>query len=267
MPVIGTRLVYDNGGGGGAVPVGDYFLNAEIHRVRRSFQLHNFEINILQLLCSNGCPDSCGPTNVCSWDSSGPCNTSDCNSTWQVRWIAGARYLLLDEEFQFATDRDSIVFGDNPDEELFYEIDVVNHLLGGQLGCRIDWGCKRWCSLHSDAKLGIYANHIRHHQFFGGANGAATVNDSGGPFDSQPYRIWSTMTDISMIAELDLGIDYMINSQWSTGFGYRVVGVTGAALATDQIPRFFEYLDGARRINSTGSLLLHGAYWQAEYVW
>lgn len=77
MPVIGTRLVYDNGGGGGAVPVGDYFLNAEIHRVRRSFQMHNFEINILQLLCSNGCPDSCGPTNVCSWDSSGPCNTSD----------------------------------------------------------------------------------------------------------------------------------------------------------------------------------------------
>ncbi|MFP6676999.1 MAG: hypothetical protein VB878_18085 [Pirellulaceae bacterium] len=93
------------------------------------------------------------------------------------------------------------------------------------------------------------------------------MNDVGGPFNGQAYQIWSTKQDISMIAELDLGIDFMFNSQWSTGFGYRAVGVTGAALSTDQIPRFFEYLDGARKINSTGSILLHGAYWQAGYVW
>ncbi len=267
-PLDFTPLFYDNGAGGGAVAVGDYFLNAEIHRVQRSFEIYNLEINFLRLVCSGGsaCDSSCGPPNVCSCGQY-DCNACDRNSTWQIRWIAGARYMLVDEKFQFATDRDSIVFGDNPDEELFYDIDVANHLVGGQIGCRIDRACMRRFSLHSDTKLGIFANHIRHHQFFGGANGAATVNDVGGPFNGQAYQIWSTKQDISMIAELDLGIDFMFNLQWSTGFGYRAVGVTGAALSTDQIPRFFEHLDGARKINSTGSILLHGAYWQAEYVW
>jgi hypothetical protein len=270
-PINFTPLVFDNGGGGGPEPVANFFLNAEIHRVQRSFEAHNVEINFMRLLggcepCMPACGASCGGGSC----GCGECGSFDCGesvgSPLQVRWVAGLRYFRFDEGFQFATDRGSIVFGDDPAEELYYEIDVANHLIGFQLGGRFDYAsCGRW-SVHGDTKLGVYGNHITHHQFLGGGNGAAIIDDVGGPFNTSPYDISSSKNDASMIAEFDFGCDIAISRCWSAGFGCRLVGATGIALTTAQIPRYFEDLGDARRIDSTGSLLLHGGYAQIEFV-
>ena len=96
--------------------------------------------------------------------------------------------------------------------------------------------------------------------------GAAIIDDVGGPFNTSPYDISSSKNDASMIAEFDFGCDIAISRCWSAGFGYRLVGATGIALTTAQVPRYFEDLGEARRIDSTGSLLLHGGYAQIEFV-
>ena len=269
-PIDFTPLVFDNGGGGGPEPVANFFLNAEIHRVQRSYEIQNVEVNFLRLLgdcstCAPACGTQCGGS--CGGGSCGGCGWGESVVTaLQVRWVAGLRYFRFDEGFQFATDRGSIVFGDDLAEELYYDIDVANHLVGLQLGCRFDYAsCRRW-SLHGDTKLGLYGNHITHRQLFGSGNGAATIDDVGGPFNTAPYDISSTKNDASMIAEFDFGCDIAVSSCWTAGFGCRVVGVSGVALTTAQIPRYFEDLGEARRIDSTGSLLLHGGYAQIEYV-
>jgi hypothetical protein len=274
-PIDFTPLVYDNGTG--AVAVGDFFQGAETHRIQRSFEVHNVEFNFLRLF-SGSCDTCASPCGSCGWESCGDggCRGGACGcETWaaavvssplQVRWVAGVRYFRFDEGFQLATDRATIVFGDDPAEELFYEIDVANHLVGAQLGCRIDYAtCRRW-SFHGDSKLGIYGNHMTHRQFIGGANGAATIDDVGGPFNGGAYEFTTTRNDVSMLAELDFGIDVGISSCWSAGFGYRVVGATGVALTTSQVPLYFEHLGESRRLDASGSLLLHGGYAQIEYV-
>lgn len=274
-PVDYTPLVFDNGGGGGPEPVANYLLNAEIHRVRRSYDFQNIEFNFLRLIgCGSTCQmDYCGPTCAtnacggcagCGGYGSGGCGVA-ATSPWQMRWVLGMRYFRFEENFHFSTDRGNLIWGDDPLSEVFYEIDVANHLLGGQLGCRVDYATCGRVAFHGDTKLGIYSNYIRHRQFFG-CDTPATIDDPGGPFHGSAYDITSTKQDLSMVAELDFGVDIAVNSCWSAGFGYRVVGATGVALTTAQIPHYFQDLGEARRIDSSGSLLLHGAYLQAEYV-
>jgi len=62
------------------------------------------------------------------------------------------------------------------------------------------------------------------------------------------------------LGEIDLGLGYQISQCWRITGGYRALGISGIALATDQIPPFFSYYDAAAQINSSNSMILHGAY-------
>jgi hypothetical protein len=157
------------------------------------------------------------------------------------------------------------VFGGDPTNEAYYDIDVENHLIGAQLGATGNWYWGR-ARFYGTPKIGVFNNHINQLQRIQNVNGLATV-DAGNPFAGVAYDINNSKDDISVLAELDLGIDYRVSRHWSLNVGYRAVAITGVALATSQIPRDFADIAGAQDINNDESLILHGGYAGATFTW
>jgi hypothetical protein len=239
-----TPLVFDSGSPWGELPAGDYFNFAEIHRLRRGYEFNNLELNLFCIPC---------------------CGSFCCCKRYEVRWGAGVRYFRFAEDFQYATDVSNLTFGDNPAEELYYNIDTENHLLGLQLTGRGDFYVLNCLSVYAGVKAGIYGNYITHQQLLGSGGNVATIDDPGGPFDNEALDINSNRDDVSFLGEIDLGVRWYFTRCLSASVGYRAVGVTGVALATQQIPDYFEDLNDVRAIDSSGSLLLHGGYARLEY--
>lgn len=252
-----TSLTYDNGAVTGTV--NDWFDTAQAHRLRRSYEYHNVELNFLNLcLCGNGCGyGGAAPYGM----NAGPA----CGRRFNLGVGAGLRYMLIDESFEYGTADQSTAFGVSPANEVFYNIDVENHLVGIQVGGRGDYLVTQSFSLFADTKFGIYNNYINHHSRIGGINGAATVNN--GPNNGAAFDIHSDKNDVSFIGELRLGGSYQFGRHWRATGGYRAVAVTGVALPTAQIPQDFRDLPGVEDINSDDSIVMHGAFAGLEFLY
>ncbi|MCS5584026.1 MAG: hypothetical protein NZ777_10980, partial [Pseudomonadales bacterium] len=60
--------------------------------------------------------------------------------------------------------------------------------------------------------------------------------------------------------QLEFGLDYILRDGCKFTAGYRIMGVTGMAFATDQIPASFAEAAMGQSVAADGSLILHGAY-------
>jgi hypothetical protein len=60
--------------------------------------------------------------------------------------------------------------------------------------------------------------------------------------------------------QIDVGVDWQLSRNWSARVGYRVVALTGVALADDQFPQYIVDMPEIAHIDSHSSLLLHGAF-------
>ncbi|MCB9938958.1 MAG: BBP7 family outer membrane beta-barrel protein [Planctomycetaceae bacterium] len=230
-------LQYDAGLGGGAQDLsGIFFFDAERHRVQREYSVYNIELNLLGHNFTNGC------------------------SPWQLSWLAGVRYLRFDDNFLFSSDRiDTAFTGDA--REVHYAIDVENNLVGFQIGGRAGYCVGPRLSLFADTKVGIYGNHISHRSRIYGANGQAFVGDAASPYFGQDVDFTTSRDSFSMIGDLSVGANWCISPCWSINAGYRAVGVSGVALSTSQVPvDFIGALDSLQTVNSSGCLILHGAF-------
>ena len=59
-----------------------------------------------------------------------------------------------------------------------------------------------------------------------------------------------------------------ISSHWSLDFGYRVLALSGVAIAEDNVAQSnFQNVDVIASIQTTGSLILHGGYAGFTYAW
>lgn len=237
-----TPLTFDNLNLG-ADNVADWFDGAQAHRLRSTYEFHNIELNLLRLpqYGSCGCGFACGS-------------------------VLGLRYLRINENFQFASDDSNTIFGDSPDDEMYYRVDMRNSLLGAQLGCygAYTWTCR--LGLFTDVKLGVYDNRINLCSSVTDGNGTyATVNN--GPNSGSDYNLGSAKDDVAFLGELRLGGSYQISACWRAVLAYRALAVTGVALPGSQIPANFGDLNGASNIDSNGSLILHGLQFgvQANY--
>jgi len=87
--------------------VNDLYDAAAAHRVRRGYDVNNFELNFVQ-----------GRT---PWT---PCRN------WQVSYLAGLRYMRFAEDFQYASADTVPIFGADPAHEAYYDIGIANNLWG-----------------------------------------------------------------------------------------------------------------------------------------
>ncbi|MBX3419102.1 MAG: BBP7 family outer membrane beta-barrel protein [Pirellulaceae bacterium] len=212
--------------------VRDVFNIAGAHELCRSNQIHNFEVNRL--------------INAGSFNGLG-CRTVN------YELLHGARWFQFDEQFEYTA-----VAGVAP-TRLDYTLDANNTLLGYQVGGRGSHGVSDRLQLISGVRFGLFNNRIRHRQRMSDEIGFTSYINSG-PFSGTPYDFSSTKNDLATVGEIDLGLGYLLTNSCRATIGYRLIGVTGVALAPDQIPVNFTDVNQIERINSNGSLLLHGFY-------
>jgi hypothetical protein len=224
----------------------DWYDQATVHMLRRNYEFHNLEVNLLGSCC--GC-----------------LNTSCCRGPrLRCSWAIGARWFKFDEDFLFATSESNANFDWDADD-VGYWIGVENDLFGGQWGGRLEYCLTPRLSIYAASKVGVYNNHMRLYQRVGTAADTALVNDPGGPNDGRAFNVRSSKNEVALLGEADLGLRYQMWRRWSVAAGYRAVGVTGVALSTNQIPHDFADIDGAADIDANGSMILHGGYARIEY--
>jgi L-2,4-diaminobutyrate decarboxylase len=64
----------------------------------------------------------------------------------------------------------------------------------------------------------------------------ARVDDAASPYFDQAIDVATDSNDFSVVGEIRLGLDWQFCNCWSVNMGYRVVGISGIALATNQVP-------------------------------
>jgi hypothetical protein len=241
-------LDYDDGGGVSGVTA--FFDNATAHRVRRSFAVQNIELNLIYFPFLH----SIGPFGVARGGTG--MYGAPAGPGISVVGTAGFRYFRVDDTFEFATSPSDTTFG-NAAEDLFYRIDIDNHLLGMQLGAAANLQATQNLAFVVDSKFGVFANYIEHDQRIFGSNGVAVVT-GGLPFAGVPYSIQSDKDDIAFLGELRAGAAYWVNPNWRLYGGWRAIGIAGIAHPTEQIPLNFAGIPDVQNIDSNGSLILHG---------
>lgn len=201
-----------------------YFDGSPEHRLSRRNEVHNIELNILEYPIFNP------------------------NRTVNVSWLAGVRFFKFDDDLLFSAVRNGFTYGD-PQNTAFYDVDVENNMIGAQLGAYANLWLTDRLSLYATPKFGIYNNYMTQNQslYLLEANGAPG------------FDIGAKKNDLSFLAEIDVGVNYRFSRCVTAFIGYRAVAVTGVALADDQVPQFLNDTPEIERIESNGSLILHGA--------
>jgi hypothetical protein len=243
-------VMFDSGYG--YEPVDNVFGDSAWQVVRRSYEFHNVEVNLLGNPCAwvgngmgAGCCDPCAPR-------------------MRLGWLAGVRWIRFSEGMEFAAGTEDYGW----DDSLFvgHHSDITNDLLGFQLGANFNYDVTCRFQLTAGVKGGIYGNRIGYTTHIGGPNGLAWIEDANSGYDGREFAFSDRKTDVSFVGELEVGGRYQVTNCWSANFGYRAVALTGLGLVTEQFPDFNNLRD-LDRVDSCGSMILHGAYAGVEYNW
>lgn len=217
----------------------DIYNAADTHRVYRDNEIHNLELNFLK---------------------NGGCFTNRRGKQVNFELLGGLRWFQFDETFRYSAFG---TFGGYP-TDLNYELDVENTLLGLQMGARTETCLTNKLRVSATSKVGVFNNNINMRQSIFDENGIyPTINT--GVYTNTDYNFQSSENDFALLGELDFGLIYQLSCKSRLTVGYRALGVSGIALADDQIPNDFRDIRDIQQINSGGSLILHGAYAGLEW--
>ncbi|WP_231956379.1 BBP7 family outer membrane beta-barrel protein [Posidoniimonas polymericola] len=207
--------------------------NAFAHRLRREMDVYNVEANHGIVL------------------------TDACGSGATVASLVGFRLFRFDERLQFASDPNDSMFTYETDE-LYYDIDTQNLLVGCQLGGSVNRPMTGCFSLTAVAKAGVFGNFCESSSRISGAAGTATINN--GPNNGASWMVSNDKVDVAMMAEMALGFAYQPTRRWRLTADYRVIGVSGVALPTNQIYHDLRGINDVALLQTNGHVILHGAY-------
>ncbi|MBT4692060.1 MAG: hypothetical protein HOB73_01805 [Planctomycetaceae bacterium] len=204
-------------------PLSAVFNSSANQTLTRSFEYHNVEWNFTSDILSEDGKQS-------------------------VRLLAGFRYFKADDRFNLNID------------EVAYSVTDDNHLFGAQVGALWTKRKGRNLTYHIGVKTGVFFNAIDHRTKIFGAAGHAFIEDPAIMNWRDDFNEYSKKTDMSFLGQLELGFDYLLTPTCQFTAGYRVMGVTGMAFATDQIPASFAEAAEGQAVTSDGSLIMHGVY-------
>ena len=222
-------------------PVADYFDDAAEHRLYRSNELHNVEVNLVQ----GGAPCNCGP--------------------WSAQMLAGFRYFKFDEELIFDTlDSGGTWGGSGGIDEVRLSDSVSNDLVGAQVGCVLQRqiGCRARAVF--TPKFGVYNNHIENRFDLRRGDGTAAMPSAFSGI-SGGYPVQAEADEVAFLSELNAGLQYRATRRCTLVGGYRVVVLTNMGLANEQIPQYIVDIPELSDVVTTGSLVLHGGYFGATW--
>jgi hypothetical protein len=237
-------------------------------RIRSDFQAQNLEVNFLRLpLYCGGCDSGCDSHGY------GGCETGDCEpacgSPITVTTLCGFRYLRIDDDFQYATmwaiDNAGVLTPPayTPWDgvgELYYDVNVDNHLAGFQLGANVNYCVSCRCNLFWNSSFGLYNNRIEAEQRVFGDLGSATWASTGTNATIRAHK-----DDVAFIGELLLGGAYNFTCNCRAVVAYRAVAVSGVALSVNQIPEDFSNRAEVALVDSNGSIIIHGVQVGTEF--
>lgn len=199
---------------------GDFFDDAQEHRIWRRDEINNLELNFFGA-------------------GAGPCNFT---------WLAGVRYFRFRDQLIWGAVQNGFEFGDNGGiDEAYLDIATANNLIGGQLGA--------WANCPLGERLGVFV-FPRVGLFANAVNQRYRLYRGDGVYS---FDYFSNKTVGALIAQLDVGISYVITPRWSTYLGYRVLAASGVGLADNQIPATMIDSPSLAAISTNGNLILQGA--------
>lgn len=239
-------------------PVTDITLDGSMQQgiVRQSY--NNFEGNLLGQCWGNGFIG--GNMSTCTNGNCGMgnCGTGYCGPRWGCGWMMGVRYFQFNNGFSFNADGVDEVWNDDVNE-LCFHVNLQNRMWGFQVGGGWNYSILNCFQLYGLAKAGIYNNSISQNMSLHGAGGIGQFGDG------TDININNSANRLAMIGQVDLGARYNINCHFSVTAGYRIMGASGVALYEHNIPTDFNDSYYAKKIESDGTLLLHGAYLGGEF--
>jgi len=201
----------------------DYFDGALKHELWRRDYLQNIEINFWRLPLFM-------PT-----------------QRFMVNWMAGVRYFRFTDDLVFGSVSGSTtvpaIFG----QEAYLDTKMVNNLIGVQVGGRGNYFLTRTVSLYAQPTMGVFGNH---------ATSMMHLFDAAG---NQGFDNRGALNDVALLGQIDLGTQWFLSPRWSVFAAYRVIGVTGVALADNQIPIYLNDTPAMQDVHTNGSLIVSGA--------
>ncbi len=200
------------------VPATQYFDNAQEQAIWRKDRVYNIELNLQSGNHSIG--------------------------SFQIAGLAGIRYFRFTENLIYGSASFGNSFSSNGGANAAYiNQNCTNNLLGGQIGAVISSLLTNNLTVFAIPKVGIYGNQMNNLQLIY-AGSAVNTPDS---------VLAVQKSDVSVLSELDMGLNWAFNSNWRLMGAYRVVSVTNLSLADNQFATY-------GHVEQSGSLILHGAY-------
>jgi hypothetical protein len=251
----------------GAPAVGDTIVLAQ--RVRNNFNAQNLELNVMRfpLMDTCGCGggscgyDACGCNSGCD-----SCGCEECYSGFTSYGSCGVRYFRTDDDFGYDTETAVFVgpgydqagydgFSYTSGNELFWNIDIENNLIGPQMGWTSNYcyGCK-W-NFFLNSTFGVFNNHINQYQrVFSGGGGV--VRYAGGA--NQTMEIRNSKDALAFLGELRAGGSYDLTCHCRLVAAYRALALTGVATSAGQFTNDFSSYETNAYIDSNQSMIVHG---------
>jgi hypothetical protein len=223
--------------GGTSATARDYFLGTDSITVARRNEFYNLEINLLR--------------EQLPWT---------CDSPWLIGWGLGVRYFRFQESLTLSTSKAGT-------GNAFFRDTVNNNLIGPQINFDLAYQACNSVRLFVSPSFGVFGN-IVDSRFEAQAAPAASSAYVNGANDIAGYPNFPTQGNVAGLAfltQVDLGVDWQFTQNWSARVGYRVMAVTGTALADDQFPQYMCDTPDMENPQHTSSLLLHGAFLGVTY--
>jgi hypothetical protein len=279
----------------------DWFDGAQAHYVNRSSEFHNVEVNLLGFgvggaarnfnravgggCCGGGlgarhggqcgycggagcgachsAQSQCGPACEPTRFATGPCCyiAPTCGSRLNLSWLGGFRYFRFEDNLQYAAD----FAGDGlrrDANDLYYDVNTTNDLVGFQWGGRGDFCLGRRVNLFALGKVGIYNNHATLRSRIGTDMMAAYQANLPG---NMPYVVDVSDNRFATLSELGTGLGFCLSPKWTANIGYSAIVASGVATAPGNIRERGQFLRDQRYINNSDVLILHGINIGANY--
>ncbi|HZZ27040.1 MAG TPA: BBP7 family outer membrane beta-barrel protein [Pirellulales bacterium] len=208
-----------------------WFDNAHAVVLRRSDDVNNVEVNFLYMPCCDTC------------------------NRFQMTALAGIRYFRFTDNLEWDQFAGTGLPAGEPNEAIVND-NITNNLIGFQIGAYLNYQICNRVGVFAIPKIGIFGNHIT------GFNSMALSDGTQATFDNNgdALNFHNSANVFSMLGSIDVGVNWAFSNNWSFIGGYRVVMVSGVALADNQIPQFFADEAGWKTIKSNGDLIMDGAF-------